>query len=1063
MQNSKCKMTAVRFPKAKLSFCILHFAFCISLLGSEVKPEPNLPKMAWFSDVQNAIVESHEKNQPILLLLELPDQAWSRQLVEKFSDEAIAKLAVKFTPVRVNVSFETQLLDTLVVRIIPDLRVFNAEGKQVAQETGLLDAPALKAFLEKALKAAPESGAPSLGGLFPSVDLDALLKLEQENKTPSGANLQRLIEQAGGPAGETRVEAQRLLHKWAHALAPNLAELLADKKLKLRLTACDVLSDLQAPLTGFDPWAGPADAALLEKLKPWAAGCAAMKFLGTDKPDPNAELPARVKAQVEADLAEFTGDDAARSTAAWQRLVSAGRTIVPLLRAKARDLTAHQPEVAAKYDELRFRLLLNPEALRKNPAAARKLASGSPGSRAALLTQILKSGAAGLDALAREAACDRDPLFRETAIRNASLVMDSADLLLRDALADPEPNVRVAALTTMATLANKENTDALTAYLSTEKDADMICHAIDALAGVDKPSTKSSLRKLLGDPRWQVQAAAVEALGKLNDHEATEQLEKLLEGDDGFVASRAVEALLKIGDESILPALEKAVQKHPNTTSTVLKGIGHSNMRKAKQADKMFRKFTKSDDPAVRAQAILALAGDSERPAYDEIAQGLKDTEAKVRAAAVEGMRSLTRRDDVRKMVKKNNLPSAYTDVREQIAAMLNDPDDDLRMQCVLTLAYFGDVKLAEKQFGEMIVNPKEALRAQAYYAFEDVGAARTLEGVKLRLSKADALPLSEEECNGLIYQVSRCQQEKASQWDAGNPGFEAILLLLPRLPKAELTYWFERAYAMGVVSESSSSNDRVRPADQSIFAVLLEERLKKLEPGPQTQVLKLLWLRVSDLSNEQLQPYLADPDLEIRRMALVKLFRAADKGPDAMVLKYIADPAPELRRVAVAAAIPRAWREFIENPIVHELVGGELVELSDNREYFSHRSGEKAPKVVELPVETLDKLLKDEDKEVRETTAFLMAMEGGDHGIPVLMKRWKTSRSSYRDGEALIKALVLAWDDSLTPYVQQMYEALPKGERSYELRQLNEAIQPLQGAQIKKLRAKMKAEVGDL
>src|SRR5471030_3013627 len=148
---------------------------------------------------------------------------------------------------------------------------------------------------------------------------------------------------------------------------------------------------------------------------------------------------------------------------------------------------------------------------------------------------------------------------------------------------------------------------------------------------------------------------------------------------------------------------------------------------------------------------------------------------------------------------------------------------------------------------------------------------------------------------------------------------------------------------------------------------------------------------------------------------------------------------------MAAAAAIPRSWREYISNPIVEDLIGGESVELSDNREYTSHRAGEKAPKVVELPVETLEKLLKDEDKEVRETIAFLMAMEGGDQGIPILMTRWKTSRSSYRDGEGLIKALVLAWDDSLTPQVQQMYEALPKGERDYQMRQLYEAITPLQ------------------
>src|SRR5262249_42924153 len=148
-----------------------------------------------------------------------------------------------------------------------------------------------------------------------------------------------------------------------------------------------------------------------------------------------------------------------------------------------------------------------------------------------------------------------------------------------------------------------------------------------------------------------------------------------------------------------------------------------------------------------------------------EIAAALKDPEARVRAAAVEGMRNLTRRDEVRKMIKKNQLASAYTDVREQIVGMLSDNDEDLRLQCVLTLAYFGDLKLAEKAFSEILVNPKEALRNQAYAALQDGGAARALEAVKLRLSKAGELPVTDDELHMMVYEVSCCQEERASEW----------------------------------------------------------------------------------------------------------------------------------------------------------------------------------------------------------------------------------------------------------------------------------------------------------
>lgn len=1044
---------------AGLSLCLL---FCCA---AEEQPEktPSIPKTVWYSDLGQAATDARDKNLPLLLLLELPDHAWSRQMLAAFDDEAVVKTFPQFVPVRLNVHLYSQLVDQLIVNTLPDLRVFTSDGRQLGRQSGLMAPEALATFLEESLKATPDAAAPTLSMLFPSSELDALISLEQRGKLPGGQSFSRLMEMASGRSGETRLEAQRLLQKWSHSLAPSLAEELAHITLKRRLAAFEILKSLEAPLGDFDPWAGPASPELVAALAPWAKKLSTEPVVekNSDSKAGKSAFSRQQMEQIEAELRVLASGDETRAEIARQRLVAFGRALVPILRERARTVAVEHPAQAVRLDELRFRLLMNGDALRKQPGTTMRLVAGGAGSRANELQRVLRSGASDLADLAREAACDRDALFREMAIRNLAQVMDAPDSLYRDALRDSDPNVRTAALTAMAASGNKENAEALKTYLESETDTDMVCHAIKALAAAKTALSKQSLRKLLHDPRWQVRAAAAEQLGELSDADAVPDLVSQLETDDGFVAARVVEALSKIGDKTIVPALSKAVDKHPELTVPVLKALSKYSLRSASQTDALLRKFTTHATPQVRAEALAALASDQERPAFDEVSAGLKDEATVVRTAAVRGLRSLISRKNIRALLEKGKLPEAYTEVRPKILAMLDDADERLALQAALTLSYFGDTAPALPSLKKFVIHPNESMRNDTLDALAFIPAQSVIELLKLRLSNAPS-EIQSAEWSNLLYELRVDRDSKDADWMPEPAYVEAYFLILPHVPADMLSRWYTSLYSLFGARPYDISKPPLFKKVNKALSEMLASRLPSVPAGPARDAAELLWLRVSGLEVEKLQPYLSDARTEVRRMAVVLQIRAAERGPDEMVPLWIKDPSPEIRRLGVAAAIPFTWRGHIEDPTAHDLVGGNEATLEDYQKSTSHNWDAKVPPVVQLPVETLEALLKDDDERVRAITAFLMAMEGGDHGIDILVKQWRRKSRSYerqRAGETLVGAIAMAWNDTHTPVIEQVYDELARENSEWEVQKLYRLIVPLSGDQIKKLRGRIRRE----
>ncbi|MCZ7644422.1 MAG: HEAT repeat domain-containing protein [Planctomycetota bacterium] len=755
----------------------------------------------------------------------------------------------------------------------------------------------------------------------------------------------------------------------------------------------------------------------------------------------------------------------ARAQAAWQRLVSHGAALVPLLRRRARDLVAADPGRAMRCDRLRYRLLLGAEALRKQPGVDDRLAAGAPGARAEALDKLLKSDARGLEPLVREAACDPEPLFRETALRHATALLPDPAPLLTEALRDPEPNLRVAALAAMARAAGPELEKALHDYLANERDPDLIGHAVRALAGVKSAPSRKLLRQLLAHAHWQVRAAAAKALGEMNAKEALADLAKLLEDPDGFVAASAAEALGKVGDASVVGALGKAVERHPGLTAPVLKVLRKGDLRRAPETDKILRRFTKHDDPAVRAQALLTLASDSERPAFDEIVAGIRDPDDRVRAAAAEGLRQLISADALENFRKSNRQPDGYKEVREDLLGLLKSENAELRAQAVLTLCYFGDAAaLAEGRDGARkpvltelfacLEAPSYELREMAFQALPHLRPQQVLNAVRRRLA-AEKLEPQDHEWGLLGYYALQAEKTRAAAWTAEQPVVEAYFALAPRLQPRDLGDWCERLLEAALGDE----DDEGYALNAKAFARHLEARIPDFDAPPLDAVLRVLWFHAASPAREELDKWLADPRLEVRRAAAVRIVRDAGKGPPDLVERLLADPEPSFRLLGVVACIPGEWRDFVGDPTAYEILAGQRARIR-YRYVSTPRGGGVVPVPVQLPPERLEKLLEDPDADIRAATAFLMAMEGGDQGLPILQRRFLAAdRDRNEAAAALVRAVAMAWGDEHTAYLEKVYEHQARESADWRIRELAGEIERLQGRRIEKLKARIKKE----
>ena len=293
---------------------------------------------------------------------------------------------------------------------------------------------------------------------------------------------------------------------------------------------------------------------------------------------------------------------------------------------------------------LRYRLVASDLLMLTWPGGLERLASGEANVRHKAAEELVERASADDQPLLLELFKDPDPLVREISLRGLQHVSPGqTGGALAALLDDPDPNVRAAVLKQLADEPSAEMAAKVAAYVSREKDPDLLVHALRYLKGMPRADSVKAAIGLLKHPNWQVRAEAVDALSGLSADrtlgaalrsDASAALADLMDDPEPFVISRVFHGLIDNRIDVEADRLEKAADKHPELTADVISlllGRWHNTSPKDVV---VLRAFFKKPNSSVRAAILAGLNGGQAEAFSAEIVASLSDKSPAVREAA---------------------------------------------------------------------------------------------------------------------------------------------------------------------------------------------------------------------------------------------------------------------------------------------------------------------------------------------------------------------------------------------------------------------------------------------
>src|SRR5262249_39297733 len=149
---------------------------------------------------------------------------------------------------------------------------------------------------------------------------------------------------------------------------------------------------------------------------------------------------------------------------------------------------------------------------------------------------------------------------------------------------DPEPNVRAAVLKQLAEQPTPAMVPRIGEYVATEKDPDLLVHAVRVLGGSRGKNSIACLMSLLEHESWRGAGQAAESLAKHTGRrpdgsgeeikaEICAALIRLLDDPDGFVVSRAIPGL-KTADLAVaVDPLAAVAARLPELAAEVVRSL----------------------------------------------------------------------------------------------------------------------------------------------------------------------------------------------------------------------------------------------------------------------------------------------------------------------------------------------------------------------------------------------------------------------------------------------------------------------------------------------------------
>ncbi|MBN1908733.1 MAG: HEAT repeat domain-containing protein [Pirellulales bacterium] len=606
--------------------------------GSTGKPTPpgEVPT-EWVDNLAKGHRQALTHQTPILIRVGAEWCAVCKRVAKEIEKPEVQQALGGWTRVYIDVTNgSSEDATRLGVQAVPTWQIQNAQGVKIAEKVGYLSAEDLVKWLAE--HQAEASAAPA----------DVLMR----SGPPSADDTMTLVGQFTDRSPVIREAAVRRLLPHPKSSGPTVVDAFRKGDLSTRLAALELLDEWNAPLEGVDPW--QPKTLTKERL-------AALADWAKNPPDTAPTRPEKLTEAQQVELgkqiARMLSVDDAEAAAIRERLAGWGPALMPEVYARLKDAASDQDR--GRLMALRYRLVTSDALALRWPGGIVQLASADSRGRQQAAEQLSKMAGAADQALLLELFSDSDPLVREISLRGLQNIGGpQATAALVKLLADPEPNVRAAVLKQLEEKPQQTMVPAVAEYLKTEKDPDLLVHAIRFLRAASCEEAARAMLGLLDHESWQVRAEAAVGIAAHLDRshsysyvsfngrtvrqeektkpfqkQIQDALIKLLGDPDAFVVSKAIEGLSRTSNEAAVEPLVAAAKKHPTLAVSIV-GMLTGNDTLRDKALPHLMEFAQHETPEIRAAAVEGLSRTTPDKMEKVVLSALSDKDSAVRVAA---------------------------------------------------------------------------------------------------------------------------------------------------------------------------------------------------------------------------------------------------------------------------------------------------------------------------------------------------------------------------------------------------------------------------------------------
>ena len=588
-------------------------------------------EIAWADSLDEAVKNSAVSGKPLLLKFEAEWCGPCKQLSEEFAKPGFKEISKSVILVKIDVDKQPAVVEEFDVTGIPRVLLVDSNLEIIADKVGFAEIDQWVTWVSDAIK----------GTEFEMPEVLA------STEPPTRTEITELLDTLGARDPTLRQVTIERLVAFPSRTRSQLIDLLMEKgKLAHKLSALEILDRWQAPTEGLDPWV--KDSFTPERLKQ----------LSDWKETPIEELGSVLSELTPADLESAEKDIAhllksKNARVSLSRLTQYGPNLLPLVYEKIK--VAQSDEETSRLTALRYWLTASNELRLGWAGGLIELASSDLDSRRNAVQGLIKRASLPDQTLLLELFADSDPLVRELSLKGLRQIgaKETNETLAR-LLNDPDANVRAAVLKQFAESETKSTqiVTAVSKYLETETDADLIVHGLRFLKSATGDDAVNSVLRFVKHESWQVRAEAAETLGEFDSDDLSidalvlkgEAVMTLLDDTDGFVVSRALKSLPTRKNKKLLGDLTEIAFRKPELASAIVESIvesvGHYSYDKdSDSAAPYFKKFISHDLGEIRLAGINGMAESYAGELTDaELSVLLKDKDERIRIASMKAV-----------------------------------------------------------------------------------------------------------------------------------------------------------------------------------------------------------------------------------------------------------------------------------------------------------------------------------------------------------------------------------------------------------------------------------------